>query len=1313
MRARIRANDLSVPAADAMAQKHRYGGMILAGILIGLWAGKSAVQAHARIGSGGEPSTPSPVVQHASSGSDKVDSAEELPGADGQQTAPKRTDDQTPVPTGDSRAPNPPDPAVAEKNIDRDGTDENLPGRTKPDIFLLPDKDGNLQSVLGFQYEDFLEAWQIKQGVSKADHEPLFNLASLSIEGKQTLADVAELSVQVDIIPLKNGPIPVPLRFSDAILMEVERTSSSDGIIYDQQQGGLVAWVHGTAGESIPLKLHLLVKLKQSGNKSQLQLTLPSVEVAVLTLDVPARQVEAQVNRGIIELVSQPNRTTRIIVRGPAGLLDLVWTTTQRPRTHRSSLLQATGAILSMIDDHGIVTEAHLTIQSFGGPIDRCRIRLPAGSRLRTVGEGDLTWEEVPESDTDASSVRGSEYLLGPVYEFKLGEPQSGSIQLDLVTEQPIQMSGATSIRNGSPGSSLPGSTATDLAGFEVLGTLRQFGHIAVRLDENLRLDWESNNSIRQTTSLPKQLQRDDLVAAFEYFRQPWSLPVRILPRPSRVRIHANHLLVVGRNDLLWQGKFKLNVQNAALFALRMNISGWEMEPDGVGPRPIVDAARFVVERDGIVEVPLRQPIEGDVTVTVTARRSLLGVSDRLVVPIPALQQASVTGETLTVVTPGNITLQPDLGASRGLAPIEQPTQVDLPVSLWSPRFLAYRCFLNGPEFVARMVHHERIVRAEADTKVTLQRDRAEVESTITWFVQYAPIDQVSLAIPNDPEVIRTLEARYDGQPITIPLPAMAENRALQESRTGEEERRLEKADGQLKTGDGNPGIENNAQPRKTETSHLSAKQDTGTLRADVRLPHETVGRVTLVLRNKLDWSLLAKMKSGDIPDDFPVPLILPADLPLDRNIVTVLASPESAMNVTMSSRSGTWKSMEVDPNGESDYAFETVLRVQTTQHEKILPLVVNFRPLYESTDCAVDRMWIQTRIGDRSNQTRCLFTIQTRRPTIDITLPRYKQSQIDTILVDGRSTLYEWSTDNHVKILLTPQRTNDPRTSTKDFEPIHRIEIQFHGSEGIGFWKRIQLEPPSFTDGIIPRRIYWQVMMPSYHHLLVSSGTWLREHVWCWQGMVACRQPVLDTRALAHWIRDDATPSVQPGANVYLFSTYSRPVPLTISVISRSMIVFLSSGLSLGIGLLLLYFPRMRQPFLLWIGATVLAAAFMVWTDLTVMVTQGAIFGLFLGLLALFLYRILMVPQRPTGFPLTSGSSASHPADAERLYGKPATLSDSRQSPESAAPLGLSTAHSGSSPSMGSSPPSQCSPSGVPTTPTDSLPATGSHPRI
>ncbi len=206
-----------------------------------------------------------------------------------------------------------------------------------------------------------------------------------------------------------------------------------------------------------------------------------------------------------------------------------------------------------------------------------------------------------------------------------------------------------------------------ELAGFEVVEAAahRQWGHIAVAVVGDWRIAWGSRARVRQVAELPAQLQRQAVVAGFEYFGQPASLMARVVPRQTRISVDPQYLYTIDARQLQLDARLKYNIRGAKTSNLEIAIPGWEI--DAVGPTDLVDANAGLSNRATSTIVPLAQPTSGEFELLITAHRNLPPNTSRLQITVPAPMADVVAPAVIALLPADNVRLRPRDNELQGL----------------------------------------------------------------------------------------------------------------------------------------------------------------------------------------------------------------------------------------------------------------------------------------------------------------------------------------------------------------------------------------------------------------------------------------------------------------------------------------------------------------------------------------------------------------------------------------------------------------------------------------------------------------------
>jgi hypothetical protein len=352
-----------------------------------------------------------------------------------------------------------------------------------PDTYILLDAEGRPQPMPGMTYEDFLAAWKSAQQAPVANRQPRYLIEDSRIDGA-IAGPQAELKLELTLRLLTAETVAIPIGLAEAILQSqpdfsresrVEnqepearsqastakghegehntvpgdqeqdtpaldsRLSTLDFLHFDRERGGWVAWFVGRPGERRRLTLQVLVPVLHEGGESRLAFAVPRAQTSRMNVVVRDDATEYRVSTGKI-IEQQPAADgTRLQIVGASGLFQLTWKDATQSSAALSSVLSAVGAIKVSVDGRSIRTDAQLTVESYAGPFDQFRVRLPAGGRLVQTPTPDAN----PDRDFRISVEEGvatadAQPPSGQTVLVQLPAPRSGPVVVNLSTEQPL-----------------------------------------------------------------------------------------------------------------------------------------------------------------------------------------------------------------------------------------------------------------------------------------------------------------------------------------------------------------------------------------------------------------------------------------------------------------------------------------------------------------------------------------------------------------------------------------------------------------------------------------------------------------------------------------------------------------------------------------------------------------------------------------------------------------------------------------------------------------------------------------------------------
>ena len=419
----------------------------------------------------------------------------------------------------------------------------------QPSIYYLPDKQGNLQPVLDFKYEDFVDLYKLKNQLGGRDQPPRYSLQRMSATGTAT-EQYAELTVQFQIVTRDDDWVRVPLRLDQGLLRGGVRYkgSAKQLVQYEGGDAGYVCWLCGKPDAQHEIALRMLVPLDSAGDETRLKLAAPRATASEMKLSVPADAV-GTVSEGATLLSSvAKSGATEFGIAGLGGDFQLAWRKSN-PTAETPVALESMATVLARLDGRRISTEATLSVRSLGAAFDRLTIQLPPDAEFSpgkpngytvTLLNGTLLKRTVPFSSNDNRRHKGTVPFSSnenrdspPGNDNRDSSPGTRSVEVRLPkkTIGPVEIH--LSCRRPYDPMKNPGWC--ELAGFEVVGAGRQSGTLAVAAGDNWQVLWGPSRETRQVDPLPEALRKDDVIAGFEYSSEPYSLSVKLAPRRTRI----------------------------------------------------------------------------------------------------------------------------------------------------------------------------------------------------------------------------------------------------------------------------------------------------------------------------------------------------------------------------------------------------------------------------------------------------------------------------------------------------------------------------------------------------------------------------------------------------------------------------------------------------------------------------------------------------------------------------------------------------------------------------------------------------------
>jgi hypothetical protein len=1045
----------------------------------------------------------------------------------------------------------------------------------KPDLYYLKDKDGKLEPVLGFTLEDFERL--LTQGARRelTPSRPAYRIDRVDVRGRAT-GQRAELTVEYSVVIDDDAWVRVPLRLTEAV---VHGKPSYNGpgkffLEFDATHNEYVGWVQGKSADPHRITLPVLVPLTTVTGDTRMKLSVPRAWTSDLDFLVPIKAAVAQVSPpALLDSTTAESDGTRFHVLGMSSDFTLSWRQAEGRALETPTVLEGTGELLIQLDGRSVHTQAQLTVKSFGGAFDSFRVRLPRGAVLLSGEQPDYSVSLV-DTDSDATqkpaASKGAEpeRSRAPIVEVRLNNPTVGPVSVKLATAQTFPAGAADdqTDRAAPPQRAATDATeAIELAGFEIVGAVRQWGHVAVQVVGQWQVVWGQRRQVRQVEDVPADLWRDDMLAGFEYFMQPFSLQARVMPRETRIHIDPQYVALVGDTRVDLEARLRYQISGAKAFELEIDLAGWQL--DDVGPPSAVDVDEVGPLEGTMLSVPLVRPALGTFELTLRAHRPIDPDGGRVEFGLPKPSANSIGPATLVVQPADNVQLSPRPADLRGLSAQSSKPNVVLPVRQQLP--LAYVAENPDATFGAGFRVFRRTITVAQRGSVSLETKRVRVQQRFNYEIAHEPIEVLSLRVPS----------------------------------------------GILD--DGDLGIMQGSRSLPWGVVEEEVADTAGLPLVHVALPEPAIGPLELVAEFDLEEELPAPRSTVSLT----VPLIAATDA-LTSSELTVSCAPELRVQLLDSQ----WQPTEtVRRAGDPIELTATTARSQ-------LSLGLRLREVHDVGTTMVDRAWVQSWLGERSRQDRSAYQVTTPDSHFTMRLPNGISAL--EVLVDGVRVVPEEGSSLDQLIVPLVQGPHLPGTFA--------IEVRYRFAERK--WRPMQgtltLQSPVLERDLVPRRTFWQVILPADEHLWTAPENFTAENIWSWTGLLWDYAPAMGQAELESWVGTRHDTPLPATVHPYLFCTTDDESTLELRVVRRSLLVFEASGLVLLVGLATVYWPLARHPAALLLAALAVVPLGFIYPQPALLLAEAAGLGLCLSVLAMVLKRNVAV-RSSAGRPLRSGPSS------------------------------------------------------------------------
>ena len=371
----------------------------------------------------------------------------------------------------------------------------------------------------------------------------------------------------------------------------------------------------------------------------------------------------------------------------------------------------------------------------------------------------------------------------------------------------------------------------------------------------------------------------------------------------------------------------------------------------------------------------------------------------------------------------------------------------------------------------------------------------------------------------------------------------------------------------------------------------VSAKEGEPT-RLRVALSEPTLGAFTIAAR----YAVSARSTTAA---RFEAPLLTPLDGELTSDALRLTAaSGRKIMAVDPH-----WKEVKSDsPNPSNRDLF-----YRAEGHATAVTLEAAGDDPASLNNLIVERAWLQTWLGVSNRQDRAAMQISTNRREITLRLPEGVMTNQMAVILDGKRAESQLLDDRRLRISLAGDRQWRR----------YWIELRYNFLNARPPQGRMSLAQIRFDEDVWVRRLYWQLILPPYEHVLFNPQSMIGEFHWQWRDAFWGRQPIMDQAELETWAGVAQRAPLPEGVNAYLYSAMGDVGTIELRTAGRPEIVLFASGFALFVGLALIYLPVIRHPATALTLFVVAVSLGLIYPEPTFLLLQASLIGLGLSVFA------------------------------------------------------------------------------------------------
>jgi len=538
----------------------------------------------------------------------------------------------------------------------------------------------------------------------------------------QVDGELARIRAQLKVQVLREGWTEVPIHFGKAT---IGRLKSADKVLLRGTGDGQNLLLFPGQGE-FDVELQLAATVRQSPASREILFECPPVALTTVRVTVPDQGQQINFTPAGVKLpvpAAEGDHSRAAAQVGAVSQIAIHWKPAESQTPAMNLLASVNNRTLVTIADGLIHTDATLGYDILRGELSETRIVLPRSARLLDVfaDQGTSQW---------TSAVDGNNQIVT----LKLSAPVQGKLRVTVRAESPLRDSEFM----------VAGVSSEKVAaGVHALDAVRESGQIALRHSADLSvnvLDQQGLVRIENGEADPQLAGPNALL--FKFYSPQISLKLSAQPVAPRLQVEHRVALMFQNDELRFHDRLAYQVERAGVFELILQL------PEGVVVDRVDSPAMKEFNIDAAsrkLTVLLRERTQGKIDLEIQGHLSLNEADDELKLPILEPLQVDREQGTVEIFSRDSLEVQ----AVQAGVESAQPLPISGRTAHGELRLSSAWTFTRRPVVIpVRVIHKPTRLRAEQGTLIQVNPEQASVTSTLSFLIEYAPVDEFRIDVP-------------------------------------------------------------------------------------------------------------------------------------------------------------------------------------------------------------------------------------------------------------------------------------------------------------------------------------------------------------------------------------------------------------------------------------------------------------------------------------------------------------------------------------------------------------------------------------